>query len=250
MSSLGQIVAGVAHEINNPISFIAGNLGYAHQYFHDLLDLIAVYQEQYPQSNPNIAAKIKSIDLEYLCEDLPKLIASMRSGSERITEIVLGLRNFSRLDEAKMKSVDIHEGIDNTLMILNYQLTLPNKIPDIQIIKEYGQLPKISCYVNQLNQVFINILNNAIYALKENMQNWQSVTKIPIIHIKTLVLDNERVLISIKDNGPGMKPEIKEHIFNPFFTTKPVGQGTGLGLSISYQIVVENIKVNLLVSLH
>ena len=239
MSSLGQMVAGVAHEINNPVSFIAGNLRYANQYIDDLLDLIAVYQGQYPQLNTTIAAKTKSIELEYLCEDLPKLMASMKVGSERITDIVLGLRNFSRLDEAKIKSVDIHEGIDNTLMIMNHQLTLSDKLPDIQIVKEYGKLPKVSCYVNQLNQVFMNILNNAIYALKENMQYWQSTTKIPTIQIKTLVVDNERVLISIKDNGPGMKSEVKEQIFNPFFTTKPVGQGTGLGLSISYQIAVE-----------
>ncbi len=240
MSSLGQMVAGVAHEINNPISFIAGNLGYANQYINDLLDLIAVYQEQYPQFNPTIAAKIKTIDLEYLCGDLPKLMASMTVGSERITEIVLGLRNFSRLDEAKMKPVDIHEGIDNTLMILNHQLTLPNKLPDIQIVKEYDQLPKVSCYVNQLNQVFLNILNNAIYALKENnLQHWQSKNQIPTIKIKTLLIDKETVVISIKDNGSGINSEVKEHIFDPFFTTKPVGQGTGLGLSISYQIIVE-----------
>ncbi|WP_392478582.1 ATP-binding protein [Nostoc sp. C110] len=239
MSSLGQMVAGIAHEINNPVSFIAGNLRYANQYINDLLDLIAVFQEQYPQINPTIEAKIKSIELEYLCDDLPKLMASMSTGSERITDIVLGLRNFSRLDEAKIKSVDIHEGIDNTLMILNHQLALPNKLPDIQIVKEYGQLPKISCYANQLNQVFMNIINNAIYALKDNMQYWQSANKIPTIQIKTLVVDNERLLISIKDNGPGMKSEIQEQIFNPFFTTKPVGQGTGLGLSISHQIIVE-----------
>jgi signal transduction histidine kinase len=239
MSGLGQMVAGVAHEINNPVSFIAGNLEYANQYIDDLLDLIAVYQDEYPELTPAVAAKIKSIDLEYLCNDLPKLVGSMKAGAERITDIVLGLRNFSRLDEAKIKSVDIHEGIDNTLMILNHQLALPNKIPDIQIIKEYGQLPKVSCYVNQLNQVFMNIINNAIYALKENMECWQSSTKIPTIQIKTSVVDNQRILISIKDNGSGIKPEFQEQIFNPFFTTKPVGQGTGLGLSISYQIVVE-----------
>jgi signal transduction histidine kinase len=152
---------------------------------------------------------------------------------------VLGLRNFSRLDESKMKSVDIHEGIDNTLMILNHQLALPNKLPDIQIVKEYGNLPKLKCYANQLNQVFMNILNNAIYALKENRQYWQSKNQMPTIEIKTSLIDKETVLISIKDNGSGMNSEVKEHIFDPFFTTKPVGQGTGLGLSISYQIVVE-----------
>ncbi len=240
MSSLGQMVAGVAHEINNPISFIAGNLGYANQYINDLLDLITVYHEQFPQFNPAIAAKIRSIDLDYLYEDLPKLMTSMTGGCERITDIVLGLRNFSRLDEAKNKSVDIHEGIDNTLMILNHQLTLSNKLlPSIQIVKDYGQLPKVNCYVNQLNQVFMNILNNAIYALKsENTQHWQS-TEIPTIQIQTLVVDNQTVLISIKDNGHGMNSEVQEHIFDPFFTTKPVGQGTGLGLSISYEIVVE-----------
>ncbi|MBR8839766.1 MAG: GAF domain-containing sensor histidine kinase [Stigonema ocellatum SAG 48.90 = DSM 106950] len=239
MSSLGQMVAGLAHEINNPISFIDGNLRYANQYIDDLLDLIALYQEEYPQFNPTIAAKIKAIDLEYLSNDFPKLMASMRGGSERITNIVLGLRNFSRLDESNLKSVDIHEGIDNTLMILNHQLALPHKLPDIQIIKEYGQLPNISCYANQLNQVFMNILNNAIYALKENMEHWHPPTQIPTIQIKTLLVDNHRVLISIKDNGPGIALEVQQHIFDPFFTTKPVGQGTGLGLSISYDIVVE-----------
>ncbi|WP_427162568.1 ATP-binding protein [Aliinostoc sp. HNIBRCY26] len=239
MSSLGQMVAGVAHEINNPISFIAGNLEYANQYIDDLLDLVAVYQEQYPQVNPTIASKMKAIDLDYLREDLPHLIASMKSGSERITEIVLGLRNFSRLDEANMKSVNIHEGIDNTLMILNHQMELPNPLPDIQIVKEYGQLPKVSCYANQLNQVFMNILNNAIYALKENLEAGNSTNKMPTIHIKTSVVDDKKVLVSIKDNGIGMKPDVLEHIFDPFFTTKPVGQGTGLGLSISYQIVIE-----------
>ncbi|MFN6539551.1 MAG: ATP-binding protein [Nostoc sp. EkiNYC01] len=240
MSSLGQMVAGVAHEINNPISFIAGNLEYANQYINDLLDLIAVYQEQYPELNPSIAAKIKAIDLDYLCDDLPKLMTSMRVGSERITEIVLGLRNFSRLDEAKTKPVDIHEGIDNTLMILNHQLTLPNKLSPIQIVKEYGQLPKVNCYVNQLNQVFMNILNNAIYAFKENnVQHWQAENQMPIIQIKTSITNEKTILISIKDNASGINSEVQEHIFDPFFTTKPVGQGTGLGLSISYQIVVE-----------
>ncbi|BAY65483.1 multi-sensor signal transduction multi-kinase [Calothrix brevissima NIES-22] len=239
MSSLGQMVAGVAHEINNPISFIAGNLEYANQYIEDLLDLIAVYQQQYPQINPTIATKIKAIDLDYLCNDLPKLMTSMKVGSERITEIVLGLRNFSRLDEATMKSVDIHEGIDNTLMILNHQLKMPNNLPDIQIIKHYGKLPKVGCYVNQLNQVFMNIINNAIYALKDKQEYWQSPTHPPTIHIKTSVLEDSKVVVSIKDNGSGMNSDNLKHIFDPFFTTKPVGQGTGLGLSISYQIIVE-----------
>ncbi|MBD2202493.1 GAF domain-containing protein [Calothrix sp. FACHB-1219] len=239
MSSLGQMVAGVAHEINNPISFIAGNLEYANQYIEDLLDLIAVYQQQYPQINPTIAAKIKAIDLDYLCKDLPKLMTSMKVGSERITEIVLGLRNFSRLDEATMKSVDIHEGIDNTLMILNHQLKMPNNLPDIQIIKQYVNLPKVGCYVNQLNQVFMNIINNAIYALKDKQEYWQSATHPPTIHIKTSVLEDSKVVVSIKDNGSGMNSDTLKHIFDPFFTTKPVGQGTGLGLSISYQIIVE-----------
>lgn len=238
MSSLGQMVAGVAHEINNPISFIAGNLEYANQYIDDLLNLIAVYQEQYREPNPTIVSKIKAIDLEYLCQDLPKLMQSMTVGSERIKNIVLGLRNFSRLDEATTKSVDIHEGIDNTLMILNHQLVINSQLPNIQIIKDYGQLPKVSCYVNQLNQVFLNILNNAIYALKANIERWQSTTAIPTIIIKTSVKE-DRVLISIKDNALGMTPEVQKQIFDPFFTTKPVGQGTGLGLSISYQIIVE-----------
>lgn len=238
MSGLGQMVAGIAHEINNPIGFIDCNLSYANQYISDLLDLITVYQEQYPEFSPMIAAKKKAIDLEYLCHDLPKLMESMKAGSERITNIVLGLRNFSRLDEAQFKSVDIHEGIDNTLMILNHQLTIPHNL-DIQVIKKYGQLPKVSCYVNQLNQVFINILNNAIYALKQNMDNWQSRNEIPTIEITTSFVHKQRVLISIKDNGTGIASDVKEHIFDPFFTTKPVGQGTGLGLSIAYHIVVE-----------
>ena len=242
MSSLGQLVAGVAHEINNPVNFIHGNLGFAEKYTQDLLELVELYQKYYPKPASEIQQRIAAIDLEFLMEDLSKILSSMQVGTDRIRQIVLSLRNFSRLDQAQTKSVDIHEGIDNTLLILQHRLRPQGKVkggtehPGIAIIKDYGNLPRVECYPGQLNQVFMNILCNGIDALEEVMGN--DICPNPSIRITT-ELQGESVLIRIGDNGSGIPQEVKSRLFDPFFTTKPVGKGTGLGLSISYQIVVE-----------
>jgi two-component system, NtrC family, sensor kinase len=241
MSSLGQMVAGVAHEINNPVSFIYGNLTYANQYAEDLLKLVQLYQQYYPQPAIEIQTAAKAIDLDFIQEDLGNIFASMKIGVDRIQQIVLSLRNFSRLDEAKMKQVDIHEGIDNTLLLLQYRTKAYGAgHPSIQIIKEYGDLPMVQCYVGQLNQVFMNILTNAIDAIDElnKSRSFEDMQKNPsIIRIRTEVADSDRVIIRIADNGYGMTEAVKQKMFDPFFTTKPVGSGTGLGMSISYQII-------------
>ncbi|HEY9603337.1 MAG TPA: PAS domain S-box protein [Allocoleopsis sp.] len=242
MSSLGQLVAGVAHEINNPVSFIYGNLSHATGYIQDLLGLIQRYQQHYPNPKPDIQLEIEAIDLDFLVEDLPKILDSMRVGAERICEIVYSLRNFSRVAEAEMKAVDIHEGLDSTLVILQNRLKASGKHPKIEVIKDYGNLPTVECYAGPLNQVFMNLLTNAIDAIDE-----QNQTRTPeeldanpsIIRVRTEALNNNWVAIRIADNGPGMTEQVKSRLFDPFFTTKPVGAGTGLGLSISYQIVVE-----------
>ncbi|NJN89270.1 MAG: histidine kinase, partial [Leptolyngbyaceae cyanobacterium SL_5_14] len=274
MSSLGQMVAGIAHEINNPVNFITGNLVHANNYTKDLLHLIQLYQQCYPDPDPEIQELIQAIDIEFVADDLPKLLASMRLGADRIRRIVLSLRNFSRLDEAAMKPVDIHEGIDSTLLILHNRLKSCGGSTGIQIVKEYGTLPPVECYAGQLNQVFMNILSNAIDAL-ENQPAPGIITIqtefIPTRPVTTVLSETEAeimpklsvplsesatqtvlnsgdktdrnsqgiVTIRIRDNGAGMAPNIRERLFDPFFTTKPVGKGTGLGLSISYQIVVQ-----------
>jgi two-component system NtrC family sensor kinase len=242
MSSLGQLVAGIAHEINNPVNFIHGNLAHARNYVQDLLSLTDLYQQEYPTPTPKVAHYAEAIDLAFLREDLPKLLTSMRVGTERIHEIVRSLRIFSRLDEAESKPVDIHDGIDSTLLILNNRLKPNPGREEIQVIKDYGPLPPVECYAGQLNQVFMNILSNAIDALEERDQrraiaNQQA--RPSTICIKTQVLPDQQVSIHIIDNGDGMPPSVQQRIFDPFFTTKPVGKGTGMGMSISYQIVTE-----------
>jgi signal transduction histidine kinase len=238
------MVAGIAHEINNPVSFITGNLCHATNYIEDLLELIDRYQHYYPDPVPEIQELVEEVDLEFLSEDLPKVLSSMQIGADRIREIVLSLRNFSRADEAEMQPVNLHEGIDNTLLILHNRLKPSGHKLGITIVKEYGNLPSVECYAGQLNQVFMNIISNAIDALEGEKEEAcpvspEDLAPSPTIWIRTEVVDRDRVAIRIRDNGPGISQSIVKRLFDPFFTTKPVGKGTGLGLSISYQIVVE-----------
>jgi signal transduction histidine kinase len=240
MSSLGQLIAGVAHEINNPVNFISGNVKYVAEYATDLMNLLQNYQKFFPVVPPDLQIELDNMDLEFLMEDLPKLLNSMQLGTDRIVEIVQSLKNFSRLDEAEMKSVNIHEGIDVTLMILRHRLKATANRPAIEIIKKYGELPLIECYPGQLNQVFMNILANSIDAIEENIKKPENNRNpAPIIQIRTEAIDNQWIIIRIADNGSGMPEQVIQRIYDPFFTTKEIGKGTGLGMAISYQLIVD-----------
>ena len=243
MSSLGQLVAGVAHEINNPVNFIYGNLAYATRYTDGLLTLLQAYHQSFPELPPELQQQAEALDLNFIVTDLPKLMASMRVGAERIRQIVRSLQNFSRIDEAELKQVNLHDGIDSTLMILQHRLKAEGKRPEIEVVKTYDpELPLVKCYAGQLNQVFMNILSNALDSLEARLAaSLAQKTETPHlqIRIRTEAIAPDRIRVAIADNGVGMTAAVQQRVFDPFFTTKEVGKGTGLGMSISHQIVVE-----------
>ncbi|MHC0061809.1 hybrid sensor histidine kinase/response regulator [Nostoc sp. UIC 10890] len=252
MSTLGQMVAGIGHEINNPVGFIGGNISYIEEYVNNLLRLVSLQQQKLAQPDPEIQELVEEIDLEYLAEDLPKLLGSMRQGITRLKDISLSLRTFTRTDISSQVEFQIHEGIDSTLMLLKHRLKGNGDRPKIQVLTQYGELPAISCYPGQLNQVFMNIIANAIDAFDELDQNHsdQNINAYPNTITITTSVDSQQqtVTICIQDNGPGMLAEVQARIFEQSFTTKAVGKGTGLGLAISHQIIVEkhNGQVNCL----
>ncbi|MEC4986369.1 MAG: ATP-binding protein [Oscillatoria sp. PMC 1068.18] len=242
LSSLGQMSAGIAHEINNPLTFISVNLSFAQKYLEDLLKLVEVYQQEYSEKSAVVKECIAEIELDYLKKDLPSLMSSMEMGANRIRDIIKSMRNFSRLDEAEKKKVDLHDGLESTLLILQHRLKAKVGFPGIKVIKEYGDLPLVECYAGLMNQVFLNLLSNGIDSLEENCQEQKlAENKQPTIWIRTEKV-GQGVRVKIVDNGEGIPLEIQEKIFAPGYTTKPIGKGTGMGLCISHSIVVDKHK--------
>lgn len=241
LASIGELVAGITHEITNPVTFILGNVEHAENYFHDIINVLNLYRRYCVENIPRIQAAIEAVELDFVLEDLPKLLNSMREGTERLDSICKSMRTFVRADTSAKELFDIHEGISSTLIILKHRLKTNDSCPEIEVVTDYGDLPLVECYPGQLNQVFMNILANAIDALDDyNLSRTEAEIKAnpSRIYIRTEAIANYKIVIHIADNGPGMSEEVRQKLFDPFFTTKPVGKGTGLGLSISHQIVV------------
>ncbi|TAD76131.1 MAG: sensor histidine kinase [Oscillatoriales cyanobacterium] len=240
MATVGQMLAGVAHEINNPISFLSGNVEHLSYYVSDLNKIIRGYQNYCPDVPADFQEFLTDLDPDFLLEDLDKMVRSMRLGSERVREIVRSLRSFSRSGDSDFRIADLHEGLDSTLVILNHRLKASTERPEIQVMKDYGELPLVECCLGPLNQVFMNLLSNAIDAIEEAQAGWsfEEICHQPgVIRIQTRVIDARVIRILIADNGNGIPEQLKGQIFKSFVTSKPVGKGTGLGLSISYQVV-------------
>jgi signal transduction histidine kinase len=245
MSSLGKLVAGIAHEINNPITFIYSNLTHVQTYATDIIELLRLYQKHSVNPSPDILQKQQDMDVEFVLDDSLKIVNSMRNGSDRIRQIILSVQDFSRTDRSGWQLFDVSDGLENTLLLLQHRLPAREGRRDIKVIKEYGNLPQVECYAGQINQAFLNIINNAIDALDGSIEELDS-SEIgqfkPVIRIRTFVVDARRISIEISDNGTGMNEDVKAQIFDPFFTAKPAGQGSGLGLAVSYEIVVRQHK--------
>jgi signal transduction histidine kinase len=239
LSTLGELIAGIAHEMNNPISFITNNIPPLKEYIAGVTELLRLYEQEYPNPTAKITTFIEDLDLNFLLQDLTKILSSFQLGSERIQLLSTSLRTFSRSDSDTKLFVDLHLGLDSTLMILQHRLKGNGDRPRIEVSKSYGKLPKVNCYIGQMNQVFMNILANAIDALDEAITQGKMSNQIPQIKIITEINSQQMVVIKIVDNGIGVPERLKQRLFEPLFTTKPIGKGTGLGLSIAHQIVVK-----------
>ncbi|MEH2211867.1 sensor histidine kinase [Nostoc sp.] len=242
LSTLGELVAGIGHEINNPINFISSNIPPLQEHITAVTELLLLYEQEYPNPTAKITNTIENLDLNFILEDMGKILNSLHIGSERIQNLSNSLRTFSRSDRDAKISADLHQGIDSTLMILQHRLKANGDRPGIEVIKSYGILPEVNCYLGQMNQVFMNILANAIDALDEAIMEGKMSNLIPQIKIATEIDSEQSIIIRIADNGIGIPERLKKRLFEPLFTTKTVGKGTGLGLSIAYQIVVEKHK--------